>query len=242
MSHDHLLARLRHVGITGRLFHRESLTSSVTSEWGVDWDEDMIARDLMQNFFDANRDRIAEVKVEWNARDLVVRAPAAYNLERLFYLGSEKGGEDAGQYGEGFKAAAVCLLRKFPQAVLRAASGPQALWIRVDESPVKGTELYPLIYEFFAIDNSVDGNILLIHNTSKEFGKAMSQGLTNFHYDGNPLIGPVIAKDYEGRFATPAGRWTPRKFASSWTRPATAERRFSALTAKPGRGFTHSPT
>ena len=32
-------------------------------------------------------------------------------LDRLFFLGSEKGADDLGQYGEGFKAAAICLLR-----------------------------------------------------------------------------------------------------------------------------------
>src|SRR5207247_66860 len=102
------LARL--IGLRG-LTPAKTLTSAVTTAWGVAWDEEYIARDLMQNFFDANRDRLDEVRVEVNGSDVRVCAPAAFNLERLFYLGSEKGDDDIGQYGEGFKVAATCLLR-----------------------------------------------------------------------------------------------------------------------------------
>ena len=39
--------------IGGELTYRHSRTSSVTTSWGVDWDEEFIARDLLQNFYDA---------------------------------------------------------------------------------------------------------------------------------------------------------------------------------------------
>ena len=87
----------------GRLPAR-TLVSSVTTAWGVDWDERLIARDLMQNFFDANRAALREVRVTVDGANVRVSAPAAFNLEQLFYLGSEKGEDDIGQYGEGFKA------------------------------------------------------------------------------------------------------------------------------------------
>ena len=37
--------------------------------------------------------------------DVTVHGEALFNLRRLFYVGSEKGEGDIGQYGEGFKAA-----------------------------------------------------------------------------------------------------------------------------------------
>lgn len=105
------LETLTNEGIGKDLEHVESPTSAVTTAWGVEWDEVLIARDIMENFFDANRERLSEVKVEVEGSRVTVSAPASYNLERLFYLGSEKGKEDIGQYGEGFKATAACLLR-----------------------------------------------------------------------------------------------------------------------------------
>lgn len=62
--------------------------SSVTTEWGVKWDEELIARDITQNFYDANRTRIADVGIEIDGHDVTISAPTSFDLERLLYLGS----------------------------------------------------------------------------------------------------------------------------------------------------------
>jgi len=54
----------------------------------------MVARDLMQNFFDVNKERINEIRVELEAANVTIFAPDSYDLERLYYLGSEKGSEE----------------------------------------------------------------------------------------------------------------------------------------------------
>src|SRR5438132_1140411 len=82
-----------------RLALRKSETSSVTTAWGVNWREELIARDLMQNFYDANHDCLTQVAVTVEGAEVTITAPTSYNLERLFYLGSEKGSDDVGQYG-----------------------------------------------------------------------------------------------------------------------------------------------
>lgn len=83
-----------------------SRTSAVTTAWGVKWDEEAIARDLLQNFYDANREELDSVKVAVKGLRVEVSAPARFELERLFYLGSEKDrDENVGQFGEG------CLVR-----------------------------------------------------------------------------------------------------------------------------------
>jgi hypothetical protein len=55
------LGKLNQLNIGGNLEYQETLTSSVTTSWGVEWDEELIARDIMQNFFDANRDRLSDI-------------------------------------------------------------------------------------------------------------------------------------------------------------------------------------
>ncbi len=185
----HFLKNLK-LKINGLKFDRTEV-SSVTTAWGVDWTEEMVARDLLQNFFDANRGRVSEIRVTLIQNDVLISAPAEYSLNRLLFLGSEKGPDDVGQYGEGFKAAVTCVLREHGNAVA-AVSGKQAVVIRVSETPVSGTEkLFPLIYDFFTCD-AVSGNRLVLRGCSAKLRRALEDGLTHFFYDGNPLIGEQL--------------------------------------------------
>jgi hypothetical protein len=166
----------------------KTLTSSVTTAWGVDWDEVYIARDLMQNFFDANRERITEVRVEVAGSDVIISAPTPFNLERLFYLGSEKDEQNVGQYGEGFKVAATCLLRDYSVTPI-AQCGSDLLMLRIAHEAVRGTGLYPVQYDFYQTSKPYEGTRLILRGSSKKLATACQQGLTHFFYEGNPLIG-----------------------------------------------------
>ncbi len=192
------LQKLESLGFRN-LRHKKTLVSSVTTSWGVDWDEQLIARDLMQNFFDADRTRVGEIQVKTVGGAITVSAPTSYDLERLYYLGSEKGPEDVGQYGEGFKAAATCILKE-GTTFLVAASGQHVLRIRVDDQPAAGTQLHPLVYDFFASPEDVQGNRLIIGGTTTKFARAMQGGLANFFYEGNPFIGEELVAEYDRSF------------------------------------------
>src|SRR5260370_33636701 len=98
----------RHLPATKCSFVR-TVESAVTTAWGVRWNEMQIARDVLQNFYDANRANLETVAATVHDRDVRITAPAGFDLNRLFYLGSEKTSDDIGQYGEGFKAAPTCL-------------------------------------------------------------------------------------------------------------------------------------
>jgi len=67
------MAVLENPGLVGADFadfaYRQSRESSVTTAWGVDWDDFMIARDLMQNFFDAKQAMSGQFAPDW--KDLV---------------------------------------------------------------------------------------------------------------------------------------------------------------------------
>jgi len=163
-------------------------TSSVTTAWGVRWDEDAVARDLMQNFFDANRDDLEAVQVETRGKVVEVSAPAAFELERLFYLGSEKGKDDVGKYGEGFKAASLCILRDYGTEPL-VISGRSAVRLRVAGESVAGTDLVPLIYDFYRHPEGIRGTRLILNGVGRKLATAMRTGLEHFFYPGNPRIG-----------------------------------------------------
>jgi hypothetical protein len=188
---EHSMVILKDEGIGAHLTHLDSRTSSVTTSWGVDWSEIYIARDLMQNFFDANRDQLAKVQVLVEGTKVTISGPAQFELARLFYLGSEKGDGDIGQYGEGFKAAAVCLLRDHGIEPI-AISGDQIVYLRVNSEKISGTQLQPVVYDFFLSSDFCEGARLILRGCSKNLIQALRDGLTHFFFDENPLLGARI--------------------------------------------------
>ena len=69
-------------------------------------------------------------------------------------------------------------------------SGDQALIVSVGKE-VPGTELRPLIYNYFKI-NKVKGNYFILNTIDKKLKQAFQFGLRNFFYSKNPLIGEVL--------------------------------------------------
>src|SRR5262249_3953892 len=52
--------------------------SAVTTAWGVKWNEMQIARDVLQNFYDANREHLEDVRVNLNERDVRIEGAADF--------------------------------------------------------------------------------------------------------------------------------------------------------------------
>lgn len=186
-----LEGELRAFGVQVRATPAEILSSAVTTAWGVQWTESMIARDLLQNFVDANRQTLNKVLVRSSRAGVTVTAPTEFELARLFFLGSEKDEGDVGQYGEGFKAAAICLLRDHDvQPVV--LSGTRAVRLRVADEQVAGTALRPVIYEFFNLTPGIDGTALLLGTRQPKLVRALCEGMVDFLHPENPLLGPCV--------------------------------------------------
>lgn len=68
--------------------YKSSRESNVTTSWGVEWDELYIARDILQNFYDANKLHVDQIDIKIADRNnVIITAPAEFNIEQLFYLG-----------------------------------------------------------------------------------------------------------------------------------------------------------
>jgi len=209
MNWEKSLEILKQLNIGSDVKHVQTMTSSVTTAWGVNWDEVLIARDLMQNFFDANRSRLQDVTVSAEGTQVTISAPAGFNLARLFYLGSEKGGEDVGQYGEGFKAAVMCLMRDHRVEPV-AMSGKDIICFRISEDTVAGTGLRPIIYDFFRSGTACEGSRLILRGCPKKLIAALECGMDHFFHAGNSLLGERVWVSPDGVFSaysstTPGG-------------------------------------
>ena len=68
MTWQKSLEILNELKIGNNLEHLQTLTSSVTTSWGVDWDEVLIARDIMHSLPEAvrrYRESYADVLARW---------------------------------------------------------------------------------------------------------------------------------------------------------------------------------
>jgi len=187
------MLKKRKLGYRG-IKHLYTKESSVTLNWGVEWDEQMIARDFLQNFRDANKDAIPNIKIEENKQSEGIRiiGQNVFNLDNLYYLGSLKGDEDIGQYGEGFKAACVSLFKLCPEAEVTCSSGNKAVTITMDEV----SELKPLIYDFYKISDTKKSELHL-NNLSKELIKELKKGMNLFWHDKHKHIKKYFYKSPE---------------------------------------------
>ncbi len=168
--------------------------SAVTTAWGVRWNEMQIARDVVQNFYDANRQNLEAVKVTVDGRDVRIFGPAQFDLEHLFYLGSEKTGDDVGQYGEGFKAAAVCLLRDQGVSLI-SISGQTLVHVRLADEPVVGSG-HPLVYDFYRISPAQEGSLMILPSCRPALVRELQHGLDHFFSENNRLLGTQLWKSY----------------------------------------------
>ena len=116
----------------------KSIESSVTTSWGVNWDADFIARDILQNFRDSNLSEIEKVVVNTKNDRILVEGNNCFDLRKLFFVGSNKAGDETtvGEYGEGFKAAVVSMLKRGIQAPV-SVSADTAVVIDVGEEVVE---------------------------------------------------------------------------------------------------------
>ena len=66
----------------------KSVESSVTTSWGVNWDADFIARDILQNFRDSNLSEIEKVVVNTKNDKILVEGNNCFDF--LIFSRKEK--------------------------------------------------------------------------------------------------------------------------------------------------------
>jgi hypothetical protein len=189
----------RHLPGTKCTFVR-TVESAVTTAWGVRWNEMQIARDVLQNFYDGNKDQLDKVKVTMHQSDVWIDAPAQFKLERLFYLGSEKTSDDIGEYGEGFKAATVCLLRDHGVNPV-GISGTNMVHVRLSPKAVDETRLQPLLYDFYTISPACEGAMVFLPGCSPVLARELQQGMAHFFSEQNALLGSQRWESWDKQYA-----------------------------------------
>ncbi len=169
---------------------------SILDTYGVRWSRETLARDVLQNFFDAATDFGAiRIEVDDAQRRVLVCGPAEFDLDLLAYVGAttKRDGTTAGGCGEGFKMCALVALRDFG-ASLRAGSGERALRARLDPVPL-GREL---CYEPESLPLGSRGSFVELAGCDDALLDAFRRARDRFRHAGNPRIGEIVAASADG--------------------------------------------
>ena len=180
------------LGISGvtEAKYLKTVESSVTTSWGVNWDHDYIARDILQNFRDANLKEIDKIDIKVHDDQILVSAKNSFDIRKLFYMGSNKSGDDEtiGEYGEGFKAACVSMIKLGINDPI-SISDDNAIIISVGKAVVEN--MRPLIYHYFKI-NKQNSTIFSVNTYDEKLKKAFKFGMNHFWYEKNDLVGQKL--------------------------------------------------
>ena len=178
--------------------HVESKTSNITTSWGAQpWDELMVSRDILANFYDGCIEAklsIDNVKISTKNDQIIVSSPKTkFALRKLFFLGSTKTEKEdmIGQHGEGYKMSVVSLARMSIYDPINI-SGSDALIVGVGNK-CEETGLRPLIFHFFKI-NEQNGSYFIINTLSDKLKKAFEFGMLNFFHPKNKLVGSLLSE------------------------------------------------
>ena len=174
--------------------------SSVSTGWRVQWTALECARDIWQNFVDANRSRLCDIEVKASGDSTEICAPATMDLDHCYYLGSTKSPEngDIGFFGEGLKVACLVLLRDFGVR-LAIVSEDRAVEIAIDET-TNTIGLRPLVYRFYQLKQRQFGTRMIIERTNDELQSSFVNAHLNFFSADHPWLGDRIAGDMESVF------------------------------------------
>lgn len=167
-----------------------TVESSVTTAWGVNWSHDYIARDILQNFRDANQKAIDKINIKVEDDRIIVSAKNSFDIRKLFYVGSNKAGDDSsiGEYGEGFKAACVSMIKLGINDPI-SISGDNAIVITVGKAVVDG--MRPLVYHYFKV-NKQEKTIFAVNTYDEKLKQAFKFGMNHFWYEQNQLVGEEL--------------------------------------------------
>lgn len=175
---------------------------NIVMSYPINWSFEQILRDLIQNFYDeAGEDRFGE-EVNYNYKindnhtlSLTISLenhPCDYEWF-TFIGGSTKQGQKGkyiGKFGEGFKMCMLVLLRDY-HITPRMESKDWVIEPFAEKSKIASKEEEMLAYRLSTREDD-NRTVLTIPDIPIKYKNEVSEGLYQFFYIGNPLIGEKI--------------------------------------------------
>ena len=170
--------------------------SIISLDYGksVQWDNDKVARDILQNFYDGHGQTLNGVKMTfipvYNGRyNIKIEGKSTYTPEKAVYLGlSSKQFNDraAGNYGEGLKMASLKLLTDGGAKEVKIASNNWICnWTIGKNELLKDEDARVMYYSIDKLSENIDGNYLEFETDNFGLLQSLRKTINRFYHSGN---------------------------------------------------------
>jgi hypothetical protein len=198
---------------------------TILESFGVRWPLDKCARDVWQNFFDANDYSLTGLHPSIVEHDgvytITIEGQGVYDPRKLLHIGGTGKQEDAraaGGFGEGTAVSSFVLLRDFNVDSVHFESIGWALEfdLKQGQSGSSTERERGLFATLRPLAEREDGNNIVITTRDPKVVDAIIQARELFYYEGHPdFTDPLFENDFGGiklvmesksRFVDPTGR------------------------------------
>ncbi len=170
--------------------HKQGTNISEKYADSVQWNNDKIARDVMQNFFDGHGQTLDGVRLNFeptaNGKYKVrIEGKSSYTPDKAVYIGESSKRNDpkaAGNYGEGLKMAVLKLLKDRGAEDVRIASDNWELTYSLEKGNLSSDRVLT-----YSLDKTskLNGNYLEFETNDKKLLESLRKTINRFYNSGN---------------------------------------------------------
>lgn len=174
-------------------FKPQKCQTSVSESYAdsVQWNNDKIARDIMQNFYDGHGQTLDGVKLDFvptaNGKYRVrIEGKSTYTPDKAVYIGEStkrNNAKAAGNYGEGLKMSVLKLLKDSGAEDVKIASDNWQLVYKLEEGNLSDKRV--LAYSLDKVDK-YNGNFMEFEISDKDLLESLRKSINRFYHSNNP--------------------------------------------------------
>ena len=170
--------------------YKQPTTISIGYADALNWDNDKVARDILQNFFDGHGQTLDGVRFEFvplgNGKFRVrISGDSTYTVDKALFMGESTKRNDArsaGNYGEGLKMAVLKLLKSGGADSVRVGSDNWKLTYELANTDLTDKQI--LSYSIDKVEK-LDGNFLEFETTDRDLLVKLRDSINRFYHSGN---------------------------------------------------------
>lgn len=157
----------------------------------VKWDNDKIARDVLQNFFDGHGQTLDGVHINFTPTTggnykIRITGDSTYTADKAVFIGESTKRDNAkaaGNYGEGLKMSVLKLLRDKGAQDVRIGSDNWELTYSLQNTDLSDKRV--MAYTLDKVDN-IKGNYLEFETGDKDLLETFRKSINRFYHSNNP--------------------------------------------------------